>query len=207
MAASAAGAGAWSANASCSKPSGPRPARRPSRPRRAPAQAAKLRDPSPANLPMTAAPTAEAASRPTVFAALAAVYLVWGSTYFAIRIALEGFPPFALAAIRFLIAGGGLYAFLRLRGAPAPTRTQWRNAALTGVLLLGLGNGLVCYAEQSVASGIAAVAVASVTLFAAVFSALYGDWPRRSEWLGVLVGLAGVLILNFGGDLRAAPLG
>ena len=156
---------------------------------------------------MTTVPAAAAAPRLTVFAALAAVYLVWGSTYFAIRIALGGFPPFALAAIRFLIAGGGLYAFLRLRGAPAPTRIQWRNAAFTGVLLLGFGNGLVCYAEQSVASGIAAVAVASVTLFAAVFSAFYGDWPRRSEWLGVLIGLAGVLILNFGGDLRAAPLG
>ena len=87
--------------------------------------------------------------------ALIALYFVWGSTYLAIRVALESYPPFLMAGTRFLIAGGALYAFLRWRGMPAPTRKQWINSAITGTLLLGMGNGLVCYAEQSVASGLA----------------------------------------------------
>ncbi|BBD80162.1 permease of the drug/metabolite transporter superfamily [Aerosticca soli] len=107
---------------------------------------------------------------------LLALYLIWGSTYLGIRIALESWPPFLLAGVRFLCAGVAMYGYLRWRGAAAPTRRQWRNAAITGVLLLGLGNGLVCYAEQRVSSGIAAVAVAvaSMPLFAALLHGLYG---------------------------------
>lgn len=142
-----------------------------------------------------------------VAAALLSLYLIWGSTYFAIRIGLDGFAPFTLASVRFLLAGSALYLGLRWRGARNPDALQWRNAAVTGVLLLGLGNGLVCYAEQSVGSGLAAVAIASVPLFAALFSVLFGDWPRRGEWAAVLVGLAGVVLLNLGGDLRSSPAG
>jgi hypothetical protein len=82
--------------------------------------------------------------------ALLALYVIWGSTYLGIRYALESYPPFLLAGVRFLGAGV-LYGFLRLRGLAAPTARQWRNAAFTGVLLLGFGNGLVCFAEQRVA--------------------------------------------------------
>ncbi|MEO8011246.1 MAG: drug/metabolite exporter YedA [Dokdonella sp.] len=139
--------------------------------------------------------------------ALIAVYLIWGSTYFAIRIALGSWPPLLMAAIRFVIAGLVLYAFLRWRGMPNPTRKQWRNAAFSGLLLLGLGNGLVCYAQQSVASGLAAVAVASMPLFAALFGGIHGEWPRRVEWLGLGVGLLGVILLNLGGQMSGAPLG
>lgn len=139
--------------------------------------------------------------------ALAGVYLIWGSTYLAIRISLVDFPPFLMAAIRFPIAGGLLYAFLRWRGVTPPTRRQWFNCLVTATLLLGLGNGLVCYAEQTVASGIAAVAVASVGLFMAIFAGLYGQWPNRLEWLGLIVGFAGVIVLNLGSGLRASPLG
>jgi len=139
--------------------------------------------------------------------ALLGVYLIWGSTYLAIRVALEGFPPFLMAAIRFPIAGGLMFAFLRWRGVPAPTPRQWLNCLITGTLLLGMGNGLVCYAEQTVASGIAAVAVASVALFIAIFAGLYGHWPSRLEWLGLIIGFAGVVVLNLGGDLRGSPLG
>lgn len=154
------------------------------------------------------APTAAWASpRLLVPLALFSLYVVWGSTYLAIRVALTGYPPFLMAGIRFLCAGSALYAFLRWRGMAAPTRTQWINAAMTGTLLLGLGNGLVCYAEQSVASGLAAVAVASMPLFAALFGGLYGHWPRRMEWLGLGVGFGGVVLLNFGGGMAGAPLG
>lgn len=139
--------------------------------------------------------------------ALLSLYFVWGSTYLAIRIALTSYPPFLMAGVRFLCAGTALYAFLRWRGMAAPTRAQWLNAATTGLMLLGIGNGLVCYAEQSVASGLAAVAVASMPLFAAVFGGLYGQWPRRMEWLGLGVGFGGVVLLNLGGSMSGEPIG
>jgi len=137
--------------------------------------------------------------------ALATVYVVWGSTYLGIRYGLTGFPPFVLAGLRFGAAGVAMYAWLRLRGAPAPTRTQWRNAAITGVLLLGFGNGLVCFAEQYVASGVAAVAIASEPLFIALVLCAYREWPRRAEVFGLIVGFVGVVLLNSGGNLRASP--
>ncbi|MGN2243906.1 drug/metabolite exporter YedA [Frateuria sp. GZRR33] len=138
---------------------------------------------------------------------LLALYVVWGSTYLGIRYALESYPPFLLAGVRFLGAGLAMYGFLRLRGVRPPTRRQWRNAAVTGVLLLLGGNGLVCYAEQSVSSGIAAVAVASMPLFAAVFSGMYGQWPSRRETVGLLIGFAGVVVLNLGSGLSGSRLG
>jgi len=163
---------------------------------------------SEAAIPVSAAP-ASALLTPRVLVPLAllGVYLIWGSTYLAIRIALQGFPPFLMAAIRFPIAGLLMLAFLRWRGVPAPTPRQWLNCLITGSLLLGMGNGLVCYAEQTVASGLAAVSVASVALIIAIFAGLYGQWPSKIEWAGLLVGFVGVVVLNFGGELRASPLG
>jgi drug/metabolite transporter (DMT)-like permease len=139
--------------------------------------------------------------------ALASLYFVWGSTYLAIRIGVASYPPFLMAAVRFLCAGSALYAFLRWRGMQAPTRVQWINSALTGVMLLGFGNGLVCYAEQTVASSLAAVAAASMPLFAAIFGGFYGHRPHRMEWLGLGVGFAGVILLNLGGGMAGSPLG
>jgi drug/metabolite transporter (DMT)-like permease len=138
---------------------------------------------------------------------LFALYIIWGSTYLAIRYALESYPPFLLAGVRFLIAGVLLFGFLRLRGVAAPSRRQWRNAAITGVLLLGFGNGMVCFAEQRVSSGIAAVAVASMPLFAALFSSLYGERPTSREGLGLAIGFIGVVVLNLGNGLSASRLG
>ena len=145
--------------------------------------------------------------RTLVALSLIALYLIWGSTYFAIRVALTSYPPFLMAGIRFIAAGSAMYAFLRWRGVAAPTRAQWINVTITGTLLLGLGNGLVCFAEQGVASGLAAVAVASMPLFAAVFGGLYGHWPRRVEWIGLGIGFVGVVLLNVGSGISAAPLG
>src|SRR5688500_18642794 len=99
---------------------------------------------------MSVAPVSRPASVLAIALALAAVYLVWGSTYLAIRFALEGgYPPLLMAGMRFIVAGGLMYAALRLRGVPAPTRNQWKTLLAMGVLLLGLGNGMVCIAEQS----------------------------------------------------------
>jgi len=140
--------------------------------------------------------------------ALAAVYLIWGSTYLGIRFALEGgFPPFLLGGIRFLIAGSLMFAFLRWRGVPAPSRPQWRNAAVMGVLLMLLGNGMVNLAEQTVSSGMAAVAVASAPLWMGIFSALRGDKPTGREWIGLGIGFVGVLWLNADSSLSASKVG
>ena len=155
------------------------------------------------------APVGPAAASPLAIAlALAAVYVVWGSTYLAIRFALEGgWPPLLMGGLRFLASGLVMYAMLRWRGVAAPTLAQWRNAAFAGVLLLGMGNGLVCIAEQTVSSGLAAVAVASVPLWMALFAALRGEHPRRAEWIGLGVGFAGVAWLNAGSSLAASPTG
>lgn len=140
--------------------------------------------------------------------ALAAVYVIWGSTYLAIRFALQGgFPPFLLGGFRFTIAGGLMYAFLRLRGMPPPTRAQWGNAAVMGALLLLLGNGMVNYAETTVSSGLAAVAVASAPLWMGVFAAMRGERPSRVEWVGLAIGFVGVLWLNADSSLTASPHG
>ena len=147
--------------------------------------------------------------RPLAIAlALAALYLIWGSTYLAIRFALEGgFPPFMLGGIRFLIAGGLMFAVLRLRGTPAPTRAQWANLAVMGLLLLAFGNGMVNLAEQTVSSGLAAVAVASAPIWMGVFAMLRGDKPTCSEWIGIAIGFVGVVWLNAGGTLSASMKG
>jgi drug/metabolite transporter (DMT)-like permease len=142
-----------------------------------------------------------------VVLALLAVYIIWGSTYFAIRVTLESFPPFLMAGLRFLLAGSILFAYLKLRGAPTPNLKQWSASALVGCLLLLGGNGLVTFAEQWVASGLAALAVATMPLFAALFAGLWGRWPKKMEWVGLALGFAGVILLNLEGDLRANPIG
>ncbi|WP_372016497.1 drug/metabolite exporter YedA [Pseudoxanthomonas sp. 10H] len=144
-----------------------------------------------------------------VVVALAIVYVVWGSTYLAIRFALEGgWPPLlAVSGSRFVLAGGAMYAFLRWRGVPAPTPAQWRNLVAMGLMLLLLGNGLVVLAEQHVSSGLAAVAVASVPLWMGVFGMMFGQRPSRAEWAGIAIGFAGVVWLNAGSSLNASPTG
>lgn len=142
-----------------------------------------------------------------VVLALASVYLVWGSTYLAIRFGLEGYPPFLMGSLRFIAAGLAFFAFLRWRGHAAPTRAQWKNAAIMGLFMMLLGNGLVNVAEQSVSSGLAAVAVASMPLWVGLFGVLRGQHPSRGEWLGLAVGFAGVVWLNIHGEMRASATG
>lgn len=142
-----------------------------------------------------------------VLLAMAIVYVVWGSTYLGIKFALEGYPPFTLGALRMGLAGSILYAVLRLRGVAPPTRKQWKTLVVLGFLMVLLSNGLVNLAETQVSSGIAAVAIASVSLFAALFATLRGDRPSGIEWLGLLIGFAGVIWLNISGSLAATPLG
>jgi drug/metabolite transporter (DMT)-like permease len=122
---------------------------------------------------------------------------VWGSTYLAIRFAVETMPPFLAAGFRFLIAGAVLYAFRRLRGDPTPLRIEWRSAAIVGLFLLVGGNGGVMWAEQRVASGIASLMIASVPLWMALLDSLRPGGRRPNSWVvvGVLAGFAGILVL------------
>lgn len=145
--------------------------------------------------------------RTAIFIALAILYIVWGTTYLAIRFALESIPPYWLMALRFLIAGSGLYVYLRLRGAPNPTWRQWRSATIVGALLLGGGMGSVALAEESISSGLAAALVATAPLWAILYSRLWGRVPERSEWIGVLIGLVGVALLSLESNLQANPQG
>ncbi len=146
-------------------------------------------------------------NRFAIILSLLALYSIWGSTYLAMRIALEGFPPFLMAAIRFLIAAAILYPILRLRGTPNPTRKQWIGAAMVGILLLAGGNGVVAFSEQWVASGLASVSLAAIPLWTALFMGLWGRWPVRIEWLGLGLGLIGVILLNVGNNMWANPIG
>lgn len=141
-----------------------------------------------------------------VIGALLIVYLVWGSTYLAIRFALESFPPFFIGAIRFAFGGLMFYGWLRATGHAAPTARQWRSAALLGFMLLTTGNGAVMYAQQWVGSALAATMVATVPLWAALFAGLWGRWPQRLEWVGLAIGFAGIVLLNLEGDFVAKPL-
>lgn len=142
-----------------------------------------------------------------VVLAILAVYIIWGSTYFAIKVTLDSFPPFLMAGMRFVLAGGILFGYMKLRGAPTPNLKQWGASALVGCLLLAGGNGFITFAEQWVASGIAALAVATMPLFAALIAGLWGRWPRKMEWVGLLLGFTGVILLNLEGDMRANPIG
>lgn len=135
--------------------------------------------------------------RTKIWLALMAVYIAWGSTYLAIRFAVETIPPFLMAGFRFLIAGAILYIWRRLAGDVVPTRIQWRSAAIVGLLLLLGGNGGVVWAEQRVASGIAALIVGSAPLFMVLIDALRpgGQRPNWQTGSGVLVGFMGIALL------------
>lgn len=142
-----------------------------------------------------------------IVAALLALYFIWGSTYLAMRVAIDSFPPFMMAGLRYLIAGVLMYIFLRLRGAPVPDGMQLSGAVAVGGLLLLGGNGSLAYAQQWVATGLAAVAIATVPLWTVIFSSLWGKSSTGREWLGITLGLAGVVLLSLGDNMRASPLG
>ncbi len=153
-------------------------------------------------------PSLEKGSGLLVVLALAAVYFIWGSTYLALRFGLEGFPPFLLGGIRFIIAGSLMYTVLRLRGTPPPTRRQWWNAGRMGVLLLVGGVGSMTVAESvGVGSGVAASAAAAIPVWAALVAGSFGQWPARREWIGLVIGLVGVIVLLQEGDFQANKLG
>ncbi len=148
-----------------------------------------------------------------VVVAFAAVYIVWGSTYLAIRIGIESFPPLILAGLRHLTAGLVLYPVVRWKTGIRPSSVNWRTAMVTGFLLLFVGNGGVSWAEMTVPSGVTALLVATVSLWLVIVDWLRpgGLRPVPKVVLGLLLGFAGLALLvgpaHLGGGERVDPRG
>ena len=146
-------------------------------------------------------------------AAFAAVYVIWGSTYFAIAVGIESFPTLMLPAARHLIAGLVLYPLLRWKTGVRPTPVQWRTAIITGLLLLLLGNGGVCLAERTVPSGVAALLVALVSFWMVLVDWLRpgGQRPLPRVVASLVLGFGGLVLLvgpaHLGGSERVNPIG
>ena len=152
-------------------------------------------------------------SRAQLIAAFASVYTIWGSTYLAIRYAIQTIPPFLMGGVRFLISGALLYLWARYRGAERPTRIHWRNTAIAGAFLLLGGNGAVVWAEQSVPSGLTALLVSILPFWLVIIEWVRPPRQRPSNAViaGLLLGFVGIIVLvgpgNIGGTGDIRPLG
>lgn len=150
-------------------------------------------------------------SRPSFFLLLSAffaLYVIWASTYLVIQIGVESWPPLLMTGWRFVLAGALMFFWVRWHKAPLPTMLEVRNAGIVGILLLACGNGGVTLAESiGVSSGISALSIATVPLFALLFGLYWGMRHRLMEWVGILLGILGMLLLNFGGTLQASHSG
>ena len=156
------------------------------------ATAARVTAPTAIHLPVNA--SSPHPTRSALILAFAAIYIIWGSTYLGIRVAIETIPPFVMAATRFLVAGAVLFAWLRIRGATMPTGRQWVINSVIGVFLLLGGNGLVAWAEQFVPSGVTALIIGIQPLFFVLTEWAWpgGSRPTAMTSLALLVGFAGV---------------
>lgn len=153
------------------------------------------------------------ATRAQIIAAFASIYLIWGSTYLAIRYAVETIPPFIMGGLRFVVSGALLYVWARSRGAPRPSRLHWRNAIIAGAFLLLGGNGAVVWAEQFVPSGLTALLVSILPFWLVII-----EWvrpprsrPHAAVLIGLVLGFAGIVVLvgpaNLGGHGVVRPAG
>ena len=137
-----------------------------------------------------------------IFAALLSTYFIWGSTYLAIKFGIESFPPFLMAGLRFVLAGIILYTVMHVLGTPNPSAKQWGVATIIGILLPAIGNGTVTYVQQTISSSVAALSIATAPIWMAIFSSIWGHHISRQEWLGIAIGLCGIVLLNIGGSLH-----
>ncbi|PCE27595.1 EamA family transporter [Paraburkholderia acidicola] len=137
---------------------------------------------------------------------LAFVYIVWGSTYLGVHVSLESFPPLLLSGLRNLLAGIGLFVFAMQRRPQRPTLLEIRNAGLVGTMLVALSSGMLAVGMRTVGTGMAAVMVATVPLFATVIAAVAGRSISKGEWGAVALGLVGIAVLNHG-DTSAGSAG
>ena len=137
-----------------------------------------------------------------IIVALFCTYFIWGSTYLAIKFGIESFPPFLMAGLRFVVAGIILYTVMRILGSPNPSAKQWGAATIIGILLPAIGNGTVTYVQQTISSSVAALSIATAPIWMAIFSSIWGHHISRQEWLGIAIGLSGIVLLNIGGSLH-----
>ena len=142
-----------------------------------------------------------------IAACLLIVYIVWGTTYFAIKVAIEEIAPFFMVGTRYLAAGIVLLGWQLLRGKPMPTAKQWRGAAVVGFLLLVVGNGGVAVAEHTVSSGATVALISIMPLATVLWAGAFGDWPGRAEWIAIALGGVGVAIMLLGRDLQGSIFG
>ena len=142
-----------------------------------------------------------------IAASLLAVYVIWGTTYFAIKVAIESLPPFFLIGTRFVVAGALLLGWQLLRRQPMPSARQWAGAALLGFLLLVVGNGAVAVAEHWVSSGATVALISIMPLATALWSGLLGQWPRPIEWSAIALGAVGASVMLLGRDLQGSLAG
>jgi drug/metabolite transporter (DMT)-like permease len=138
---------------------------------------------------------------------LAATWVVWGSTYLAIKFGLQSFGPFMLSGTRYLAAGVLMFGYLLLRRSPLPTRRQTANAVLIGFLMQSVGNALTCLAEKTLPSGATALIVAATPLLTVVISQVLGSRARPLEWAGIGLGLTGIVLMNLDASLAGDPRG
>ena len=143
---------------------------------------------------------------PRLIASLAAVYLIWSSTYLAMRIAVAELPPLLMAGLRFLAGGLVMLVIARRRGAAWPAAREWLRVMPIGALLFLGGNGLVAISELSVSSGGAAVVCAMMPLWVGVLGMISGEHPTRREWISLVIGFIGVVVLMGGPTLAGKPL-
>jgi drug/metabolite transporter (DMT)-like permease len=146
-------------------------------------------------------------NRLTLGIAVFGIWIVWGAMYLATHKVLTESPPYWMAATRFLTAGSLLFGALAARRAPLPTLIQWRNSALIGAVIIGLGTGFTVFSQQWNSSGLASVIAATGTVWIALLSGLFGARPRPWEWLGIALGVTGVIILFSGSTLTTNPQG
>jgi drug/metabolite transporter (DMT)-like permease len=169
--------------------------------------------PKPGSDPLPEPLPGQAHNSTLVMVAFGAVYLIWGSTYLAIRVGVESFPPLLLAGSRHLVFALMFYPILRWKTGIRPTLAHWRTATITGFLLLFVGNGGVCIAEQSVPSGVTALLVATVSLWMVIIDWLRpgGVRPVSRVLVGLLMGFGGLALLvgpkDLGGSARINPVG
>ena len=148
-----------------------------------------------------------------IILAFTSVYIIWGSTYLAIRFAIETIPTFLMVGVRFLIAGFIVYAFLRFRGRAKPSMSEWRTESIVGLLLLAMANGSVVMAEHTVPSGLAALIVATVSVWMVVLNWLWKGAPRPNLGVtsGIITGFVGLYTLvgpsNISENLNLDPFG
>jgi len=155
----------------------------------------------------SASPAVQGKNSLLLIIAIILLYTTWSSTYLAIRIAVRTISPLTMTSLRFLSAGFLMYVIALIMGEKQPTRKEIIGGSIVGIILFLVSNVMLCYAEQSVSSGLSAVAVSSGAFWICLISGFFGRWPTKMEWFGIAIGFAGIVILATGGEMKGNMAG